>query len=172
MLTINSLQKKWMFPSWQVTGSVLSGLLGMPSAPGSSQQPPPGAAWAVCRSQCTELAPCAPFEKDCCVRSKSGRLQPELRTCFDEIPRQAAKVCHWFLHVLDSFSLVHFFQLCLTVYLLPTAASPCLGGKLRRPHLAKSERSVLWGPRERFRGLKLSLSTCRDGSSKSIPRSG
>lgn len=55
-----------------------------------------------------------------------------------------------FMFVLDSFFLVCFFQLCLTVYLLllqlqllHAAASPHLGGKLQRPHLDKSKRFVL-----------------------------
>lgn len=130
---------------------------------------------AVCTHKCTELAHYAQFTINCCAKSKSVRLWPEFRTYFDEIAKQAAEMHCCFLHVLDFFFPCMFFELCLTIELLRATASPCLWGKLQGLHLDKSKRFVLWRSRERFRGLKLSLSTCRGETNKvweaeNIPR--
>lgn len=121
---------------------------------------------AVCTHKCTELAHYAQFTINCCAKSKSARLWPEFRTYFDETAKQAAEMHCCFLHVLDFFFPCMFFELCLTIELLHATASPCLWGKLQGLHLDKSKRFVLWRSRERFRGLKLSLSTCRGERNK------
>lgn len=121
---------------------------------------------AVSIRKCKELAHYAQFKINCCAKSKSVGLWPEFRTYFDEIAKHAAEIHCCFPHVLDFFFPCMFFELCLTVELLRATASPCLWGKLQGLHLDKSKRFVLWRSRERFRGLKLSPSTCRGERSK------
>lgn len=111
---------------------------------------------AVCIHKCTELAQC---KVNCCAKSQSGSDQNPGPALTRQQSKQQKYTC--FLHVLEFFFLCMVFELCLTVELCHATASPCLWGKLQRLYLDKSKRFVLWRSREGFRGLKLTLSTCR-----------